>query len=474
MPDLRALVNATAFRLPFADRVFHAVAASPPYMGLRLYQGQQEFLWPGGMYVPTTGAPACIEVPDWTGSLGGEETPEAYVWHTLLILRELRRVLRDDGTIWWVIGDSYATDPGNGRGGETVDGGTPHRSAADKTKAGLSQGNLIGIPARVMLAAQADGWIVRNDCVFAKAAPMPESVRGWSFQQETCGCVKSKQERALAEAMQRTGADRATAAGYIDREAERAPNSNCPNCNGTGRVGEPRLQRGSWRHTRAHETVLMLVKEMQYFADGEAVKEKAATDKWPGIGPQHGETRDRGEEYKPMVVHGRNPRSVLTPAAESYPGQHYAVFPSSLIRPLIQASVPKHCCPQCGAGWAAVVETERRERPNGGPSPKRASLNEGGVETSGLVNNMLPETRVIAYRPTCTCGVNRATPDPIPGIVLDPFVGSGTTVRVARELGLRAVGVDVSFDYLDLQARVRGLNQTSAKSLAELPLFQEL
>src|SRR3990172_8173631 len=155
------LTNSRSHQLPFVDGAFHCIITSPPYFGLRKYKGEQEIVWPGGIYAPCTGAPPCIELPgprsfdkliscnhDWTveivervngggkrppqtkwlngtqydepkqtavchrcgawrGGYGSEPTPEMYVWHTLLILRELRRVLRDDGVLWWNIGDSY-------------------------------------------------------------------------------------------------------------------------------------------------------------------------------------------------------------------------------------------------------------------------------------------------------------------------------------------------------------------------------
>ena len=109
----------------------HCVITSPPYWGLRDYK-TEPILWEDG----------------WLGSYGNEPTPDMFVAHTVSIFREVRRVLRDDGTLWLNLGDSYNGD-----------------------------GNLVGIPWRVALALQADGWILRQDVIWHKPSPMPESVR---------------------------------------------------------------------------------------------------------------------------------------------------------------------------------------------------------------------------------------------------------------------------------------------------------
>ncbi len=160
------------------------VITSPPYFGLRDYGTAS---WVGG-------DPECVhEVGAVLGNetscalcgavrkdlqIGLEQTPDAYVANLVEVFRETWRVLRDDGTLWLNLGDSYATNPGNGRGGETrVGGGIPHRSGMDKSKLpGLKPKDLIGIPWRVALALQADGWYLRSDIIWSKRNPMPESV----------------------------------------------------------------------------------------------------------------------------------------------------------------------------------------------------------------------------------------------------------------------------------------------------------
>ena len=129
------IVNANALVIPLADKSVQCVVASPPYWGLRDYQ-----------------------IP---GQLGLEPTVEEYVANLVAVGRELWRVARDDGTWWLNIGDSYYSNPGNGRGGgSTLSGGKPHLSGARReghNASGLKPKDLCMIPARVAIALQADG-----------------------------------------------------------------------------------------------------------------------------------------------------------------------------------------------------------------------------------------------------------------------------------------------------------------------------
>lgn len=145
------------------DGCVQVCATSPPYWKLRSYLSADD--------------------PSKPLELGGDPTPQEYVARLVAIFREVKRVLRSDATLWLNLGDSYATNPGNGRGGEAVAGGhrgmtgaPPHRTAADKTGAGLKQKDLIGIPWRVAFALQDDGWYLRSAITWCKTAAMPESV----------------------------------------------------------------------------------------------------------------------------------------------------------------------------------------------------------------------------------------------------------------------------------------------------------
>lgn len=138
------------------DASVHCVVTSPPYFNLRDYGHE--------------------------GQIGLEETPDAYVDRLVDVFREVRRVLRDDGTLWLNLGDSYARSPakgGSGPGGKNREwyGDNYGQARGAEIPAGLKQKDLIGIPWRVAFALQADGWVLRQDVIWSKGNPMPESVR---------------------------------------------------------------------------------------------------------------------------------------------------------------------------------------------------------------------------------------------------------------------------------------------------------
>lgn len=400
------IVQATAARIPLHSEWFHTVVTSPPYYGLRSYEGMQVTHWPSIEYRPMPG-PFHVLTLEWLGALGAEPTVEAYIGHMVGICREVMRVLRPDGVFWLNVGDSFSGSGGlctvpslNNRQKRMAHYSPRDRGADDQ----LEALNLIGVPYRLMFALQADGWIVRNDVVWAKNTTMPEPRKGWRFENPPCDCAKARREASIAEQMVRQGIDRSR---VYDKAGDIPPDPQCPKCEGSGRIiGNTVLHKGSWRHTRSHETMLMLTRQPGYYSNHMAVAE--------------GEARS-------------NPRDVVWPSRSTYSGQHFAVFPPELIAPLLMATTPAQCCEACGDGYAPVLE-------------------------DGLV---------IRLAQTCECDKHGSRP----GRVLDPFFGSGTTGVVARELGLDFVGLDISRDYLDKQARPRALRQMPSGGLDDLPLF---
>ena len=252
----------TLTQLP--DASVQTCVTSPPYFGLRDYGHD--------------------------GQIGLESTPEAFVSQLVDVFREVRRVLRDDGTVWLNLGDSYAAQRGgsampaetlaggiSGRGDTVAKRGReseflPHRNAASL---GLKHKDLIGIPWRVAFALQSDGWYLRQDIIWHKPNPMPESVRD--------------------------------------------------------------------RCTKAHEYLFLLAKSERYYYDADAIAENANPANFrvnainrsvaPGQKAQGKMDLRRGE----IACETRNRRSVWTVPLQPYSGAHFATFPPALIEPCILA-----------------------------------------------------------------------------------------------------------------------------------------
>lgn len=523
------LINADAARLPILSRSVHCAITSPPYYSLRRYSGAQERVWPAVEYAPMVGLPAA-EVPEMRCALGLEPTPGDFVGHIVAVCREVRRVLRNDGVFWLNMGDAFTSgSPGINQGMKPVtwsEGGKIKK--AEMTRMGkvkgINAGNLMMIPHRLALALQADGWIVRNDLVWKKSNPMPESLAGWAWQR--CKVKIASGKRSGPNPDRNDGGE--SAVGNKPYGIYK-PCPGCPKCaDNDGYV----LKRGSWRHTRAHEYVMMLTKKMNYWCNQEIVRETlASADRIDDDGYFKGNRRyeTRVDEARMGGVRdnrdamnkapsGRNPRSVLVPKSSSYSGAHFAVFPPSLIAPLIRAATPARCCPVCGSGWSPVVERtggdagESQDRPKGMEAAK-AKQGGHGTPTSTLSisgrdggwQGRGTKIGILGHRPTCSCfaphnwqslgtysrdtgkemlrcercGIGNWTPPAsqpckVPGLVFDPFLGSGTTAMVARELGLRWIGTDLSFEYLDLQAKVRSKSGTPSNWAEGLPMFEEL
>jgi hypothetical protein len=172
---------------------------------------------------------------------------------------------------------------------------------------------------------------------------------------------------------------------------------------------------------------------------------------------------------------GRNIRTVLTIPTESYPGLHYATYPRRLVEPCIKAGTSERgVCPECGAPWERV--TEKRLVPN--PGHKWSGIGDAARDPSTRTDlpkeSMLPVYKTLGWRPTCSHGGN-----PVPATVFDPFVGSGTTLVVATNLGRHGIGLDLSRQYLVKNAK-RRIERPHAPVIRPeredeyLPLFDEV
>lgn len=420
------IVRADARRIPLADESVQCVVTSPPYWGLRKYKGDQEINWDDAAAEHGQNGAAHVAGEASVGrkvAFGLEPTVDMYVQHTVEILREIRRVLRRDGVVFWNIGDSYQSgsrgtyDKNRVVNGSSLQAGFENqddvRMAPNRLpQYGLKPKDLCLIPARVALAAQADvsvrngredSWWVRSLIIWAKPNPMPESVTD--------------------------------------------------------------------RPTDAYEHILMLTKSERYFWDAEAVRELAqygrrswsngnANFDYRGSSdslPIHQKCRV-GESDDPSA--GRNLRNVWTFPTQAYSGAHFATFPEEIPRRCILAATSaRGACVRCGAPWKRLISREEppqelRTQHNGPDDGmvmgfgSTGSRYGSGQKMQDWLDAHPAET--VGWQPTCECEkeIGRL-PETVPCLILDPFGGSGTTGRVAIELNRRAVLLDLAYSAED-------------------------
>ena len=341
-----SIIKADARALPLKDESVQMCCTSPPYWGLRKYDGLGD------------------------DQLGLETTPEIYVARMVEVFREVRRVLKKDGVLWLNLADSYAGGGKAGKEGIQKWGGlelSDKRKYAPPTPIpfGLKPKDLVGIPWRVAFALQADGWYLRSDIIWAKPNPMPESVTDRPTKAHEYIFLLTK-----------------SAKYYYNAEVIREPHTygnggdHPRNVDGSGMWWPPGVDSP---HKGLHKIKVSGGWDIDPGAHGTIHRkgrtEKTYRDKTLGPGPHLGGRRQAPEPGEPCAFHplGRNKRSVWTINTQPYAGSHFATFPEE---------IPRLC----------VLAGSR------------------------------------------------------PGdVVLDPFGGSGTTSKVALELGRKPVHIDLGY-----------------------------
>jgi DNA modification methylase len=296
------------------DQSVHCCVTSPPYFGLRDY--------------------GCA------GQIGLEPTPDAFVDELVAVFSEVKRVLRDDGTLWLNLGDSYGAVGGdthsgfNARySGTGLDGGkqaatgkNAQAAGAREVNTGLRPKNLLGVPWRVAFALQADGWYLRQDIIWSKPNPMPESV--------TDRCTKAHEYIFLLSRSARYYYDaEAIAEAVTQSTIERLSQPNLDNQIGSERV--PGKTNGNMKAVGR--------------ATGDVYTAKAFGT--PQSAPR-GPKKDFGEFAT------RNKRSVWEVTTQPFSEAHFATFPPDLIEPCIKAGCPEGGTvldPFGGAGTTGLV-----------------------------------------------------------------------------------------------------------------------
>ncbi len=270
-----------------------------------------------------------------SGQLGLEKTPGEYVAKLVEIFREVRRVLKNEGTLWLNLGDSYAAG-GNGGGTEKRDSNRGTRALTGKAKKapeGLKPKDLVGIPWMVAFALRADGWYLRQDIIWAKPNPMPESV--------TDRCTKSHEYIFLMSKNKKY---------FYDAEAIKE-NGACP---------DPRMVDGfvpksdNGKHNGKPQSASERHKNLKQKGQKPNTIHIERARKQDMIGnPTYTGFNDR---YVPRQM--RNKRDVWTVTTSPFPDAHFATFPEKLIEPMVLAGCPKGGTvldPFMGAGTTGVV-----------------------------------------------------------------------------------------------------------------------
>lgn len=295
-----------------ADQSVNCVVTSPPYWGLRDYGND--------------------------GQIGLEQTPEQYIEQMVLVFREVWRVLKNDGTLWLNLGDSYAsfrdgkatpdTTRGDSKGTLVPKGSAANRMANSFAGSSIKHKDLVGIPWRVAFSLQQDGWYLRQDIIWHKPNPMPESV--------------------------------------MDR------------C------------------TKAHEYIFLLTKSSKYYFDNEVIKEPSAQLGKTNIrfgGNKYGDSDDPKHATKSGNTYidsgKRNKRSVWTVTTRPFKGAHFATFPPQLIEPCILAGCPEGGTvldPFFGAGTTGLVAQRHNRKWIGCElNPEYAAIAQARIESESTL-----------------------------------------------------------------------------------------
>ena len=399
------------------DKSIQCCITSPPYWGLRSYKGDK-------------------------GMIGLEPTFAGHLDNLVAVFQQVRRVLRDDGTLWLNYGDAYSNSStgghgaGGGRDKSTLTGRMPPVNTTPLKKngiKGLKPKNLMMMPARAAIALQEDGWLLRSEIVWHKPNPMPESVRDRPTSAHEKIFLFSKSAKyfydhvAVRTEMKPQSIERLTQPTFDTQ---------------TGGPKDPK--QGNRSHRKVAEN---LAKRL---------------DKQRGHGRRHAGFNERWDNMtvEEQMAGGANLRNVWSIAVAGFKEAHFATFPPDLIKPCFLAGTSKHgSCSECGAPYKRVSNSELT------PTKKAAKTaviddrdmdadpNDGASnrQKDGHIPGWRNKYETTGWQPTCQCNAEVQ-----PCTVLDPFAGSGTVGLVADQLGVDAVLIEISREYADMaKTRIR-------------------
>ena len=393
----------------FPDESIDCVCTSPPYLGLRDY-GTAE--WEGGdencKHIKKTqkqGGEANRPSRELTifqydkkckdcgairkdSQLGLEETPEEFVANLVKVFSEVKRVLKKEGTVWLNLGDTYSATRWSNTPSTTGISTTESDIVLQK-KTKLPDKNLVGIPWRVAFALQSDGWYLRQDIIWHKPNPMPESVQD--------RCTKSHEYIFLLTKSPKY---------FYDIDAIREPFND----GGLKRINQN-------------------------------IKNQIGSERGNGGARLNGNMKAVSDENK-----GANKRSVWSITTKPYKEAHFATFPIELPTYCIKAGCPEKVCKKCKK--PIIKESYRENKLNVGygnqHTPSGTHKKIGGKYQKFMEEN----PKKIIEKPTCSCNAGFEG-----GVVLDPFFGSGTTGLAAQEQFKHWVGIELNPEYIEIANR---------------------
>jgi DNA modification methylase len=312
--------------------------------------------------------------------LGLEKTPEEFVENMVEVFAEVHRVLRDDGTLWLNLGDSYAMSSMRGKNSKfkSIDQSHSGITNVKRSLNGLPPKSLMGIPWKVAIALQEWGWILRQDIIWAKKNCMPESVKDRFTKNHEYIFLFSKQPKY-----------------FFNQVLEPVKQSSIDRIN-DGKI--------TYRKTTPKETIYQ-------------------------------------EKKKENITTGgmKNKRSVWNMRTASYKEAHFAVFPPELAETCIQAGCPEKICAECGTPYSENKKTHNTERTIKStglrPDEMKKQKKGGRAGYTSLIDKGLQKQ--------CDCETNETKS----GIVLDCFMGSGTTAMVAQRNWRKWIGVELNPEY---------------------------
>lgn len=413
------------------------IVTSPPYWGLRNYNTDPQ-LWGGdpnceheweqtdprrkrsandvvdqsskqatsrGTQHDLVPANVCTKCNGWLGELGQEPTPELFVEHLVLIFRECRRVLRNDGVLFLNIGDSYASGWSCNRRNIVDNGSAPLSERVNRLSGNMKDKDLVMIPAQTALALRADGWYLRAENVWAKPNPMPESVTDRTTRSHEMVYLLTKKKDY-----------------FYDHEAIKTP------------ALDP--QDDIRRITQANE-------QDKRSSDNDNISRVRRSDKQRGHSRRHDGFNDRWNSMskEEQQQGGANLRSVWWIATQPYSGSHYATFPEALPELCIKAGSSEQCCSKCGSPYARITEvighqvTEAMRTAGCDKNGEYSGTAQKDYESANAQDPSSTKARILKkitqivrhdWKPSCTCNA-----EPGRCTILDPFMGSGTTAAVA-------------------------------------------